>query len=166
MKWMAAGILLVVMAGCAPEAPVPLDRPDLGIAVTFPGKPQGARLVTPTPYGEIEWFSHSWHPGGRLDEDFHTAVGNLPPGDRGGDTPDAVLRTHQAWLRKRFGALERTDVPVAKGPGFQYRAPGPGGSHIAGIVVVRRGRLHIAEATVRKAGDPRVAAFLDSFSVR
>lgn len=165
MKRVASGILLAALAACAPEAPVPLERPDLGIAVTFPGKPQGARLVTPTPYGEIEWFSHSWHPGGRLDEDFHTAVGNLPPGDRGGATPEAVLRTQEAWLRQRFGSLERADLPTAQGPGFRYGAPGPGGSRIAGIVVVRRGRLHIAEATVRKADDPRVAAFLESFSV-
>ncbi len=159
-------IALGALLACGPDQPVALDRPDLGVAVTFPGKPLAARVVTPTPFGEIEWFSHSWHPGGRLDEDFHMAVGNLPPGDRGGATPEAVLRTQEAWLRQRFGALERTNLPAARGPGFRYQAPGPAGSQVSGVVVVRRGRLHVAQATTRRGEDPRAAAFLGSFSVK
>lgn len=166
MKRPMAGILVALLAACAPEAPVRIERPDLGITVIFPGKPQSARVVTESPFGEIEWFSHSWHPGGRLDEDFHTAVGNLPPGGRGGRTPQAVLRTQEAWLRQRLGAIERLELPPGQGPGFRYGAPGPGGRRIEGIVVVRRGRLHIAQATVRRAEDARLKAFLESFTVR
>ena len=105
-------------------------------------------------------------PPGRLDETFSVSVGNLPPGDRGGTTPREILTTFQNFLSYRFGAVQRTDLPSEKGPGFRYKVKGPSTSLIEGIVVLRRGRLHHAQATVRKEGDPRTAAFLDDFEVR
>jgi len=164
-RWKGLLVILGCLA-CGSDRPAALDRPDLGIAVTFPGTPQAARFVTPTPFGEMEWFSHTWQRPGRMDEDFHTAVGNLPPGDRGGTTPEAILQTYEGWMRQRWGGLERTNLSLDRGPGFRYRVVGPNRRHLEGIVVVRRGRLHVAEVTVPQASDPRVAAFLGSFVVR
>ena len=105
-------------------------------------------------------------PSGRLDETFSVAVGNLPPGDKGGTSPREILTTYQNFLGYRFGAIRRSELPTDKGPGFRYKVNGPNGGMVEGIVVVRRGRLHHAQAIVRREGDPRTAAFLDDFEVR
>jgi len=49
--------------------------------------------------------------------------------------------------------------------GIRYQAMSPSGSHLEGILIIRRGRLHRAEASVTKAKDPKAQAFLESFEV-
>ena len=158
-------ILLLALTGCR-EEPRRIENENLGIAVTFPGPPKLHRHTDPGPYGEVEWFDLAMSPAGRLDETFSVAVGNLPPGNKGGTTPREILTTFQNFLGYRFGPIQRTDLPVDKGPGFRYRVKSPNTSLVEGIVVVRRGRLHHAQAIVRKEGDPRTAAFLNDFEVR
>jgi hypothetical protein len=158
-------VLLVALSGCKDD-PRRIENENLGIAVTFPGPPKLHRHTDPGPFGEVEWFDLAMNPPGRLDETFSVAVGNLPPGDRGGTSPREILTTFQNFLGYRFGPIQRTELPADKGPGFRYQAKGPAGGVIEGIVVVRRGRLHHAQAIVRKVGDPRTAAFLDDFEVR
>ena len=158
-------VMLLGLAGCKDD-PRRVENENLGFAATFPGPPKLHRHTDPGPFGEVEWFDVSMSPPGRLDETFSVAVGNLPPGDRGGTTPREILTTFQNFLGYRFGALRRTDLPVEKGPGFRYQVKGPSGGLVEGIVVVRRGRLHHAQAIVRKEGDRRTAAFLDDFEVR
>lgn len=162
--WILVAGLLVL--GCAPEAPAPFQSENLGVSATFPGPSRAARFSEPTPFGTVEWFSQSWQPPGRLDADFHVAVGNLPPGDRGGTDPGSVLATYRDWLRQRLGEVTVTPLEGVQGPGFRYRVAGPHGREVQGILVVRRGRLHRAEATTPRPGDPRAQAFLDSFQVR
>lgn len=158
-------LLPLLVLGCERDQPQRVENPNLGIKVTFPGPSNLNKYLDQTPFGTIEWFDNNYYPGGRLDESFHVAVGNLPPGKEGGDTPEAVLATFRKELERRQGPLETTDLPKEKGPGFSYRAAGPQGTTVAGILVVRRGRLHHAQATVAKAADPRLKAFLDSFEV-
>ena len=158
-------VAVFILIGCK-EEPRRIENENLGIAVTFPGPPKLHRHTDPGPFGEVEWFDLAMSPAGRLDETFSVAVGNLPPGDKGGTTPREILMTFQNFLGYRFGALHRTDLPADKGPGFRYTLKGPTGGMIEGIVVVRRGRIHHAQAIVRKAGDPRTAVFLDDFEVR
>jgi hypothetical protein len=157
--------LLLALSGCK-EEPRRIENENLGIAATFPGQPKLHRHTDSGPFGDVEWFDLAMNPAGRLDETFTVAVGNLPPGSQGGTTPREILTTFQNFLGYRLGALQRAELPAAKGPGFRYHLKGPHGSHIEGIVVVRSGRLHHAQAIVRKAGDPRTAAFLDDFEVR
>lgn len=158
-------VALLALVGCKDD-PRRIENENLGIAVTFPGPPKLHRHTDPGPFGEVEWFDLAMNPPGRLDEAFSVAVGNLPPGDKGGTTPREILATFQNFLGYRFGAIQRVDLPAAKGPGFRYKAKGPQKSSIEGIVVVRQGRIHHAQAMVRKEGDPRTAAFLDDFEVR
>jgi len=158
-------VMLLGLAGCKDD-PRRVENENLGFAATFPGPPKLHRHTDPGPFGEVEWFDVSMSPPGRLDETFSVAVGNLPPGDRGGTTPREILTTFQNFLGYRFGALRCTDLPVDKGPGFRYKVKGPSGGLVEGVVVVRRGRLHHAQAIVRREGDPRTAAFLDDFEVR
>jgi hypothetical protein len=157
-------VLLLILTGCK-EDPRRIENANLGIVATFPGPPKLHRHTDPGPYGEMEWFDLAMSPAGRLDETFSVAVGNLPPGDRGGSTPREVLQTYQNFLGYRFGKVQRTELPTDKGPGFRYKAKGPTGGVIEGVVVVRRGRLHHAQAIVRKDNDPRTAALLDDFEV-
>ena len=163
-SWWCLVILLTLM-GCK-EDPHRVENENLGIAATFPGAPKLHRHTDPGPYGEVEWFDLAMSPAGRLDETFSVAVGNLPPGEKGGSTPRDILNTFRNFLGYRFGAIQRTDLPVEKGPGFRYKVKGPNGGIVEGIVVVRRGRVHHAQAIVRREGDARTAAFLDDFEVR
>ena len=158
-------VLLLALAGCKDD-PRRIENENLGIAATFPGPPKLHRHTDPGPFGEVEWFDLAMSPSGRLDETFSVAVGNLPPGERGGTTPSQILTTFQNFLGYRFGAIQRTDLEANKGPGFRYKVKSPNGGMVEGIVVVRRGRLHHAQAIVRREGDPRTAAFLDDFEVR
>lgn len=158
-------VVLLALTGCKDD-PRRIENENLGIAATFPGPPKLHRHTDSGPFGEVEWFDLAMSPAGRLDETFSVSVGNLPPGDKGGRTPREILITFQNFLSYRFGAIQRTDLPEARGPGFRYRVKGPNTSLIEGIVVVRRGRLHHAQAIVRKERDPRTAAFLDDFEVR
>ena len=153
-------VALLVLAGCKDD-PRRVENENLGIAATFPGPPQLHRHTDPGPFGDVEWFDLAMTPPGRLDEVFTVAVGNLPPGDKGGSTPREILATFQSFLSYRFGTIQRTELPVGKGPGFRYQVKGPQGGSIEGIVVLRSGRLHHAQAIVRRTGDPRTAAFLD-----
>ncbi len=158
-------LVLLALTGCR-EEPRRIENENLGIAVTFPGAPKLHRHTDAGPYGEVEWFDLAMSPAGRLDETFSVAVGNLPPGNKGGTTPREILTTFQNFLGYRFGPVQRTELPADKGPGFRYKVKSPNTSLVEGIVVVRRGRLHHAQAIVRKEGDPRTAAFLDDFEVR
>ncbi len=157
-------MVLLTLTGCK-EEPRRIENANLGFVATFPGAPKLHRHTDPGPFGDMEWFDLAMSPAGRLDETFSVAVGNLPPGDRGGSTPREVLQTFQNFLRYRFGGIQRTDLSTEKGPGFRYKVKGPTGGSIEGVVVVRRGRLHHAQAIVRKEGDPRTAAFLNDFEV-
>lgn len=163
LSWILLLPLLVL--GCERDQPQRVESPNLGIKATFPGPSILNKHLEETPFGTIEWFDTNYYPGGRLDEHFHVAVGNLPAGKQGGETPEAVLATFRKDLERRQGRLESTDLSKDKGPGFSYRAAGPQGTTVAGIIVVRRGRLHHAQATVAKSSDPRLKAFLDSFEV-
>ena len=158
-------VALLALSGCRDD-PRRIENENLGFAATFPGPPKLHRHVDSGPFGEVEWFDLAMNPAGRLDETFSVAVGNLPPGDKGGTSPREILTTFQNFLSYRFGAIQRTDLSASKGPGFRYRVKGPTGGAIEGIVVVRRGRLHHAQAIVRKPADPRTLAFLDDFEVR
>jgi hypothetical protein len=162
--WLAM-LLLLGLAGCR-EEPRRVENENLGFAATFPGTPKLHRHTDSGPFGDVEWFDVAMSPAGRLDETFSVAVGNLPPGEKGGTTAREILGTFQRFLSYRFGALRVSDLPAGKGPGFRYQVKSPNGGSVEGIVVVRRGRLHHAQAIVRRAGDPRTAAFLDDFDVR
>jgi len=157
-------ILLLILVGCR-EEPRRIDNDNLGIVATFPGTPKLHRHTDPGPYGDVEWFDLAMSPAGRLDETFSVAVGNLPPGSKGGTTPREVLTTFQNFLGYRFGTVQRTELPADKGPGFRYKVKGPTGGIVEGVVVLRRGRLHHAQAIVRKDNDPRTAALLNDFEV-
>jgi hypothetical protein len=162
--WLAM-LLLLGLAGCR-EEPRRVENENLGFAATFPGPPKLHRHTEPGPFGDVEWFDVAMSPAGRLDETFSVAVGNLPPGEKGGTTPREILATFQRFLSYRFGALRVSELPAARGPGFRYQVKSPNGGSVEGVVVVRRGRLHHAQAIVRREGDPRTAAFLDDFDVR
>ncbi|MBP1772595.1 MAG: hypothetical protein H6P99_1758 [Holophagaceae bacterium] len=162
--WLGLAMLLALM-GCR-EDPRRVENENLGIAATFPGPPKLHRHTDPGPFGDVEWFDLAMSPAGRLDETFSVAVGNLPPGDKGGTTPREILTTFQNFLGYRFGPLQRLELPPEKGPGFRYKVKSNSGRAVEGIVVIRRGRLHHAQAIVRREGDPRTAAFLEDFEVR
>jgi hypothetical protein len=158
-------VFALLAAGCKPEPPQLVDNANLGIKALFPGPTTLNKHLEQTPFGAIEWFDTNFYSSGRLDESFHVEVGNLPEGKQGGDTPAAVLETFRKYLDRRLGKVEPVDLPPEQGPGFRYRATGPQGTEVGGIVVVRRGRIHHAQATVPKTSDPRLKAFLDSFEV-
>lgn len=152
---------------CSKEQPTPVDDASLGIALTFPGPPARSHHEDPnTPFGPMSFFDHRYLPPGRMDESFHVEVGNLPAGSKGGTTTAAVLETFEGWLKYRFQRLEKVPLPPDRGPGFTYRTAGPNGRTIAGVVIVKRARIHHAQATVRQAGDPRLEPFLQSFRVK
>jgi hypothetical protein len=165
---MGVWILVVVALGglaCEKEQPSPLRDEQLGIAVTFPGAPEKVRYIEPTPFGAMEWFGQAYRPAGRMDTSFQAEVGNLPPGTEGGTTPAEVVETYHRWLLQRFGRVKREALPLDKGPGYRYWMVSPMGTHLQGVLVVRRGRLHRAEANTSKADDPRAKAFLEGFEV-
>lgn len=151
--------------GCGAGHPVSFRDEQLGIAIVFPGTPQGIRYVESTPFGAIEWFGRAYRPAGRMDANFQAEVANLPPGTEGGTTPAEVMGTYHRWLLKRFGKVERTELPAEQGPGFRYRIRSPMGTYLNGALVVRRGRLHRAEATISREDDAQARAFLDGFEV-
>jgi hypothetical protein len=111
----------------------------------------------------MEWFSTSFETPGRLDRSFFIDVGNLPPGDRGGSTEAEVLATLRRFLERRMGSLEVEVLPARAG--FRYKARLPNGGYSEGIAILRRGRIHRAQATVAQPGDPELKAFLESFEV-
>ncbi len=160
-----ASVCVLMLAGCARETPVRVANRNLGIVALFPGEPRLHKYTEPTPFGEMEWFSTTYETPGRLDRSFYIDVGNLPPGDQGGATESQVLATLRSWLTKRLGKPEMLDLPAAKGPGFRYKVQAPSGAHAEGIAILRRGRIHRAQATVSRSEDPAVKAFLDSFEV-
>jgi len=159
-----AGALLVLL-GCGREQPVPIRDPQMGIAIVFPGQPSRVRYSEPSPFGSLEWYGQAHRPAGRMDTTFQVDVANLPSGSRGGATPGEVLATYQRWLLQRFGKVDCQDLPLDKGPGFRFQVVSPMGTHLQGILVVRRGRLHRAEASTPKREDPRARAFLEGFEV-
>ena len=165
MRWRFLVVMLLGLAGCR-EDPRRVENENLGFAATFPGPPKLHRHTDPGPFGEVEWFDLAMSPAGRLDETFSVAVGNLPPGEKGGTSPREILTTFQNFLGYRFGSVRRSELPTGKGPGFRYQVKSPNGGVVEGIIVIRSGRLHHAQAIVRKEGDPRTAAFLDDFDVR
>ena len=158
-------VCLLLLLGCQ-DKPFAFEQKNLGLRITFPGEPRQAMYPEDTPFGRIQWYSFSCTPGGRLDLNFHVDVGNLPPGTRGGDTTPVALATFQAFLGRRLsGPIQRTDLPASRGQGFYYFAPGIKIARIEGIVILKRGRLYHAQATVDKPEDPRVKTFLDTFTV-
>lgn len=156
---------ILVMPGCIRETPVRVENRNLGIVALFPGEPRLHKYSGPTPFGEMEWFSTTYETPGRLDRSFFIDVGNLPPGDQGGSTASEVLATLRQFLTKRMGKIDVMDLAAPRGPGFRYKAQLPNGEYAEGIAIVRRGRIHRAQATVSKPEDPALRAFLDSFEV-
>lgn len=156
---------LLLLGGCAPDPPARVERADLGIAITFPGKPSSSHYQDDTPFGRMDWYGYYWMRG-RISESFHIQVGNVPKDAPHSRTVPEALEAFESWLRERLGPLDKTPLPADRGPGFRYRARGAEGSRIEGILVIRRGRLHHAQATVAQSEDPRVKAFLESFSVQ
>ncbi|HJV23797.1 MAG TPA: hypothetical protein VJ570_13930 [Holophagaceae bacterium] len=158
-------LLAMVLLACQGEPPRRVENANLGVTATFPGEPRLNKALETTPFGEIQWFDLTCAPGGRLDESFSISVGNLPRGKEGGSTPAEILATMEAWLKYRLSGITRIDLPAAQGPGFRYEAKHASGQTIEGVVVLRRGRIHHAQATVRKADDGRLRAFIDGFEV-
>lgn len=167
MKSPATALLLSILAGlaCGRQSAQRIENANLGIAATFPGEAKLYKFEEDTPFGRMEWFDLAAVPGRRMGESFRVAVGNLPPGDRGGNTPAAVLQTYRGWLERRFGSLQVAELGVAQGPGFHYQGRGQRGEVLEGVVVVRRGRIHHAQGIALKAEDPRLRALIDGFVV-
>lgn len=155
----------ILLSACARERPVRVENRNLGIVAAFPGQPRLHKYVEPTPFGEIEWFSTTYETPGRLDRSFFVEVGNLPRGSEGGTTVPEILGSLRGFLTRKLGPLETSELPASDGPGFHYRVRLPNGGVTEGIAVLRRGRIHRAQATVAKAGDAQAATFLASFSV-
>jgi hypothetical protein len=113
----------------------------------------------------MEWFSTTHATPGRLDRSFFIDVGNLPRGSQGGATEAEVLASFRQFLTTRMGKFDVMDLAVSRGPGFRYKALLPNGEYAEGIVIVRRGRLHRAQATVSDPEDFALRTFLESFQV-
>ena len=158
-------VCILAELGCTHGSPVRVEDRNLGIIALFPGQPRLHKFSAPTPFGEMEWFSTTYGTPGRLDRSFFVNVGNLPPGDQGGSTEAEVLATFRAFLERRLGKLDVAELSVERGPGFHYQARMPSGSYVAGIAIVKRGRIHQAQATADRPEDPELKAFLDSFVV-
>jgi hypothetical protein len=165
MKARSCFVLLLLMAGCAADRPRRVENANLGIAAVFPGEPRLNKREEDTPFGRMEWFDTVFVNTRRLDESFHISVGNLPKGSKGGVTPGQVLATFQKWLDSQLGPVRRTTMPADRGPGFHYSRSLPT-RWTEGIVVVRQGRLHHAQASVKNPADPRVKTFLEGFEVK
>lgn len=156
---------LVLFLACQADQPRRVSNANLGVAATFPGEPRLNRAFEDTPFGQIEWYDLTYAPPGRMDEGFHISVGNLPKGQQGGATVPEALETMRKWLDFRLSGIQKEDLPKEQGPGFRYTAKHASGDAIEGVVVLRRGRLHHAQATVRRANDTRLRAFIDGFEV-
>lgn len=165
MKVLIGVLAALLGVSCSKQVPQRVENANLGITATFPSKTRLTKFEESTPFGRMEWFDIVCALGPRMDESFRVAVGNLPSGKRGGTTPGEVLRTFQQWQEKRFGPLVWTPLSGGMTPGFHYKGAGPQGSSLEGVVVCRRGRLHHAQAMVRKADDPRLRALIDGFVV-
>lgn len=158
--------LLLLAPACRREEPRRIENDSLGFVAVFPGEAKLYRRDETTPFGTVGWFDTAYVPTQRMDESYHVEVGNLPPGTAGGTTPGEVAATFERWLKSRLGAVQRRDLPAAQGPGFAYTAPGPHGSAVEGVLVIRRGRLHHAQGTANRADNPRLRSFIDSFAVK
>ena len=158
-------VCILVELGCARESPVRVEDRNLGIIALFPGQPRLHKFSASTPFGEMEWFSTTYGTPGRLDRSFFVNVGNLPPGDLGGSTEKEVLASYRAFLMKRLEKIETANLPAERGQGFRYKVFPASGGYGEGIVILRRGRIHQAQATVSKPEDPELKAFLESFEV-
>ena len=156
-------LALLMALGCYREVPVRFEDRRLGIVVVFPGQPRLHKFSEPTPFGEMEWFSTTYETPGRLDRSFFVDVGNLPPGEQGGTAATVVLATLRRFLERRMGKIAVEELPAL--PGFRYKATLPNGAYAEGIAILRRGRIHRAQATVAKPEDPALKAFLESFEV-
>jgi hypothetical protein len=156
---------VLLLLACQSEPPRRISNENLGVAATFPGEPRLSRNIEDTPFGKIEWYDLTCIPGGRMDEGFHISVGNLPKGNQGGATVPEALETMRKWLDYRLSGIQKEDLPQGKGPGFHYTARHASGDIIEGVVILRRGRFHHAQATVRRANDTRLRAFIDGFEV-
>lgn len=162
-----SAVLAVLLAslGCLREEPRTVRNENLGIAATFPGEARLSKREEDTPFGPMQWFDTAHVPTRRLVESFLISVGNLPKGTQGGTTEAEVLATFHRWLQAQLGTVERTPLPPDRGPGFRYSRALPG-RWTEGAVVLRRGRIHHAQATVASSADLRVKTFLESFEVK
>jgi hypothetical protein len=156
--------LLLVLA-CQRDQPQRVSNENLGVTATYPGEPRLNKSIEDTPFGQMQWFDLTYVPGGRMDEGFHISVGNLPKGKQGGATVPEALETMRKWLNFRLSGIQQEELPKGSGPGFHYTAKHASGETIEGVVVLRRGRIHHAQATVRSANDKRLRAFIDGFEV-
>jgi hypothetical protein len=155
----------LLLTACGQETPVPFSQANLGVRATFPGAYSQSTFVEENCFGTMQWLSFSHSPAGRLDTNFRVDVGSIPPGTQGGSTVPEALASFQAFLGRSLGvALPCADLGPDQGPGFRYSAQARGG-FVEGLVILRRSRIHHAQVTVPRAGDPRAQAFLDSFQV-
>jgi hypothetical protein len=161
--WFAAAFVLTT--ACFRDQPFRLENKNLGIIAVFPGEPRLHKFSEPTPFGDMEWFSTTYEPSGRLDRSFFINVGNLPPGDKGGATESQILSTMESFLTRKMGKIETKALPASRGAGFSYSASLPDGSYAEGVTILKRGRIHQAQATVARSDDRELRAFLDSFAV-
>lgn len=157
--------LPVLLLACQKESPRRVSNENLGISSTYPGEPKLSKAVEDTPFGRVEWYDLTYAPPGHLDESFGISVGNLPKGEKGGRTQGEILETMRKWLNFRLSGIQVEELPKGQGPGFRYTARHAMGQTIEGAVILRRGRIHHAQATVRKANDTRLRAFVDGFEV-
>lgn len=156
---------ILMLLACQRDQPQRVSNDNLGVTATFPGTPRLNKSVEETPYGTMQWFDLTYAPPGRMDEGFHISVGNLPKGEKGGATVPEALETMRKWLEFRLSGIQSDGLTQAQGPGFHYTAKHASGATIEGVVVLRRGRMHHAQATVRNAKDTRLRAFIDGFEV-
>lgn len=155
----------LLLTACGRETPVVLSQANLGVRATFPGPFSQSTYLEENCFGSMQWISFSHSPAGRLDTNFRVDVGSIPPGTQGGNSVPEALASYQAFLSQRLGGpLTCTDLAPSEGPGFRYSAQGRGGL-VEGLVILRRSRIHHAQATVPLAGEPRARAFLDGFQV-
>lgn len=156
---------ILAIQGCTREVPLRVEDKSLGIAALFPGQPRLHKFSEATPFGDMEWFSTTYETPGRLDRSFFINVGNLPPGNQGGSTESEVLATLERFLVNSMGRIDVTPLPASRGPGFRYKAHLSNGAYAEGISIVKRGRIHRAQATVAKADDFALRTFIESFEV-
>ena len=163
--WCLSALLGCLFLACQSSVPTPFEDPKLGVRAVFPGAPSVARYQEETPFGAIEWFGASYASHGGMGATFHFQVGNLPPGNQGGGTETAVLATFEKWLHGRYPGMKREDLPLARGVGFRYGGASTRGGQVSGVLILRNGRLHHAQAVVSPEAEIQAKAFLDSFQI-